>query len=240
MSEARDGGRPASISREALSGLLAGGASAVLLVATVPAAGLPPAIAALAPGLLIGSAGAGALAAAVTTNRPALAQLLRFLVVGVLNTCVDLAVFHATLGLLTDRPSPPIDVLAGAKAIGFGVAVLNSYLWNRSWTFAETTGGSRRSLRELLLFVAVSLVGLAVNVATATAVVSAIPSRVGAVDLPWATIGALAGTVVAFAWSFIGSRLIVFSPESSRRPRSERLRVTDGSAFVSGSTVFYP
>lgn len=57
-------------------------------------------------------------------------RITRFLVVGLLNTCIGLGVIYACKYL-----SQMDDVLA--NAIGYSVALANSFVWNRRWTFAD-------------------------------------------------------------------------------------------------------
>ena len=60
-----------------------------------------------------------------------LTRLTRFLAVGVLNTGIGLGVIYACkyFGQINDAP---------ANAIGYCVAIANSFVWNRRWTFAHT------------------------------------------------------------------------------------------------------
>jgi putative flippase GtrA len=54
-------------------------------------------------------------------------RLMRFLVVGVSNTVVMLAVYAGGLALGVPYPV--------AAAVGYGAAIVNGYSWNRRWTF---------------------------------------------------------------------------------------------------------
>ena len=56
-------------------------------------------------------------------------QMVKFAIVGVLNTLVDFAVFQA-LNLL-------LGWVYVAQVIGYSCGIINSYLWNSNWTFRE-------------------------------------------------------------------------------------------------------
>ena len=56
-------------------------------------------------------------------------QIVKFAIVGVLNTLVDFAVFQ-TLNLL-------LGWVYVAQVIGYSCGIINSYLWNSNWTFRE-------------------------------------------------------------------------------------------------------
>lgn len=79
-------------------------------------------------------------------------QFLKFAVVGALNTLVDFLVFqllNLTLGWVY-----------AAQVISYACGVVNSYLWNSSWTFkAQRT----RSFREIALFLVVNFASLGVS-----------------------------------------------------------------------------
>lgn len=97
-------------------------------------------------------------------KQSALAQFLKFAVVGVVNTAVDWVVFYLLVRMVTD-----ID-RSTAKALSFLAAMLNSYLWNTIWTFKnEYTQVSKKSgakSKIFLKFAFVSLIGWGVNVMT--------------------------------------------------------------------------
>ena len=80
-------------------------------------------------------------------------RIIRFGLVGVLNTSVDFGLF-ALLFYVVEWP------LLAANAAAYSVAVVNSYLLNKGWTFGDTSRGRTAILRGML-FVARNLVGLA-------------------------------------------------------------------------------
>ncbi|MFP6742694.1 MAG: GtrA family protein [Alphaproteobacteria bacterium] len=79
-------------------------------------------------------------------------RIVRFGVVGVAKTAIDFALF-ALLYYVALWP------LLAANAVAYGVAVINSYVLNKYWTFGDTSRGRTAVLRGLL-FVALNLVGL--------------------------------------------------------------------------------
>ena len=95
-----------------------------------------------------------------TFDKKSLIQLVRFGIVGVLNTLVDLVVtglLQRGFGLLT---TAVILTYYIPKVIGYGCGVLNSYLLNSGWTFRDER---RRDLREILSFLAVNLLTLGLS-----------------------------------------------------------------------------
>jgi len=137
-------------------------------------------------------------------------QLVKFAIVGVLNTLVDFAVFQ-TLNLL-------LGWVYAAQVFGYTCGIVNSYLWNSSWTFREQR---TRSLREMLLFLAVNLVSLGVSLGVMWLCREAfgLTNEWAASWMPDAlsgfvkgdTIDKLIATFVAIIVNFGGNRLFVFN-----------------------------
>src|SRR3989344_4415287 len=118
---------------------------------------------------------------------PVLNQLARFVVVGGLNTLVDLGVLNIFIYLSgLDGGWPYV----GFKSVSFTVAVVNSYVWNKYWTF----GSENKEAKEALQFFAVSIVGFLINVGTASLVVT-FGHFSGLAPAAAANISALAGTL---------------------------------------------
>jgi len=142
-------------------------------------------------------------------TKKTLRQMAKFAVVGVLNTLVDFAVFQAlnlTLGWVY-----------AAQALGYTFGVINSYLWNSSWTFREQR---TRSLREIALFLLVNLASLGVSLGMIW-----LCREVFGVTNAWAagwmpaflagfvkgdTLCKLIATLFAIAVNYLGNRLFVF------------------------------
>jgi putative flippase GtrA len=120
-------------------------------------------------------------------------QAVKFGIVGVLNTALDWGVYF----LLT-RFTGLGSMMELAKAISYSVGVLNSYFWNRGWTFRSRQGAGK----TLLPFVLVNLAGTAVNSGT-------LALATGLLGLPELA-GLVLATVAALGWNFLTSKFLVF------------------------------
>lgn len=132
-------------------------------------------------------------------------QVVRFGIVGVLNTVVDfglLNVLYHVIGL-------PLLV---ANTISVSAGILNSFLWNKHWTFSA--GGWSRWRREAVVFVAVSFVGLLIN----DAGIYVLHSLWGDTSILAVNAQKLGASVLSMAWNFLGYRLIAFRDQSRGRP----------------------
>ena len=122
---------------------------------------------------------------------PWLGQAVKFGTVGLRNTALDLGLYF----LLTRWVG-----LAAvfAKSISYGVGILNSFYWNRSWTFR-----SKASARSTLLpFILINLVGLAINTGVMQFCLKGLQAP-EIIALGLATAGTL-------AWNFTASKLLIF------------------------------
>jgi len=89
--------------------------------------------------------------AAAGVRHPVAGQLVRFAIVGVLNTAISLAVYKLAVDMGVAYPV--------ASVVAFAVGALNSYTLNRIWTFrAGAFSGS-----GFARYVVVQLVGLGIN-----------------------------------------------------------------------------
>ena len=102
-----------------------------------------------------------------------LGQYLRFVLVGLTNAVVDLAVLNLLLILY---PTNDRLGLLAYNTVAVAAAILNSYVWNARWTFRATATGSRR---ERTLFAAQALVNVAVNNLVLLGIVDLDPVPVG-------------------------------------------------------------
>jgi putative flippase GtrA len=124
-------------------------------------------------------------------------QALRFVVVGLTNTIVDLGIYT-----LLARVFHVPDI--AAKATSYILGIGNSFIWNKYWTFSARHSG--RGWREFGFFFLVNLPPLIVNVVVFSALSLGFKSpsflvREGE---------AFAAAIIAVVWNFLGSRYLAF------------------------------
>ena len=129
-----------------------------------------------------------------------LRQIIKFVIVGGFNTLIDLAVLNLFIFATGVASGTPFIFF---KGISFLVAVLNSYFWNRRWTF-------RSDKKVFIQFFIVSAIGLFLNVGTAALLVNIIGPQFGLSDKVWANVGAVGGPLVVMTWNFLGYKFVVF------------------------------
>ena len=133
-----------------------------------------------------------------------LLQAARFLLVGGLNTFIDLGI----LNLLIFTGGTAVGIWFSVfKGIAFIVAVLNSYIWNKHWTFDTKTQAQGK---EFIQFLLVSIVGFIINVSIASFLVNVLGAPDTISENMWANVAAVTATFTGMLWNFMGYKLIVF------------------------------
>ncbi|KPJ72978.1 hypothetical protein AMJ48_02740 [Parcubacteria bacterium DG_74_1] len=132
-------------------------------------------------------------------------QAGRFVLVGALNTFVDLGV----LNLLIFFSGISYGILYTVfKSIAFLMATVNSYYWNKYWTFGKKRKGFVPG--EFSKFLVTVAIGFGLNVGIASLVVNILGPQFGISAEAWASVGALTASLFAWIWNFIGSKFFVF------------------------------
>lgn len=136
---------------------------------------------------------------------PTAMQFGKFIAVGQSNAAIDIGILNLLI-LITDIDSGLYYSLF--KATSFIFAVVNSFMWNKFWSFdsKEKDGMGR----QFVIFIAVSLVGLIINVSVASFVVNYIGPQWGISTKLWANVGVLSSTIFNIIWDFYGYKRFVF------------------------------
>lgn len=137
-------------------------------------------------------------------------QFAKFGAIGAANFAIDLGILSLLIFLFFPQADfIPSAIYALFKAVSFTLANINSYLWNKYWSFQDQE--SSKIMGEFFSFVSVSVVGLVINVIVAASFnhwheVLAPQMEAGS----WAVISAAAGAVAVLLWNFIGYKFFVF------------------------------
>ncbi len=144
---------------------------------------------------------------------PILFQLAKFVLVGALNTFVDLGVLNILMLVFGISAGWLYSLF---KALSFSASVVNSYFWNKFWTYEhkETKVGGK----EFGKFYLVAGIGFLLNVGVASFVVNVIGPQFGVSPELWANIGAFVAIITVFMWNFLGYKFIVFKKKDKEVP----------------------
>jgi putative flippase GtrA len=160
-------------------------------------------------------------------------QFSRFAVVGLWNTLLDYGLFIG----LTKIFSIPLDWVWTAKAVSGTVAILNSYLLNRTWVFH----GQGRIVREGSTFIAAAVFGVYAiqtplthlfssvfpelgmrmfDLVSALGISDVFPNIVTEAFMIKTTAFAIA-SVATMTWNFLAYRYLVFGASRNRNQATE-------------------
>ena len=141
----------------------------------------------------------------VFKKTPSLVQFGKTFLVGILNSAIDMGVFDF-LTWFFSVASGWLPVLF--KAVSFGLGAVNSYFWNKFWTFRKKD--TEDKTKEAVQFFLVTFGGLLIHTAIIFVVVNIIGVRFGVSERMWASIGKMATIFTGFVWNFLGYKFIVF------------------------------
>lgn len=133
-------------------------------------------------------------------------QIGKFALVGGVNFLLDLGILNLLIFLTGIASGWLYSVF---KGVSFIVAVINSYVLNKFWTFREQKQ-SKKVAKEFLTFIIVSLIGLVINNIIASFLVNYLGPQAGISENLWASIGAITASIIGMFWNFLGYKFIVF------------------------------
>ena len=136
---------------------------------------------------------------AQTFKSKGLGRLARFLTVGALGTLLD-------FGLLSLLKALDFSTLL-ANSLSFSAGVVNNFTLNRLWTFADAKDADWR--RQLMEFLLVSLIGLALNNLIVLFLEAPLGQIVGQPDYGYLPAKVIATGVVVF-WNYFANRYWTF------------------------------
>jgi putative flippase GtrA len=131
-------------------------------------------------------------------------QFFKFSVVGFLNTSLDFGVLNF-LSYLTGIYSGFNIIFLNSAS--FFIAIVNSYFWNKYWTFNQSSGVKGG---EFLKFFVIGFGGLILNSFLVYAITTFIPPFDGLTPQLLENLAKILATIVSLFWNFIGLKFFVF------------------------------
>ena len=141
----------------------------------------------------------------LTARFPIIKQLVRFVVVGVINTGIDFLLLNIEMFFTKITSGPEMLV---QNTISFGLATINSYYLNKLWTFDDKD--KKKGGIKFAQFLTVSIIGVIINSSIVYLITSNIHPMFGLSPQLWANIAKLAATAISLIWNFLGYKFIVF------------------------------
>jgi putative flippase GtrA len=136
---------------------------------------------------------------------PTFFQAGKSFLVGILNTFIDLGILNFLMWFFQITSG---SIYTLFKGISFSVSVVNSYFWNKFWTFEKRE--SKLLTKEFFQFFIIATGGLLIHLFVASLVVNIIGPQFGIRPEIWANVGAISAVFFGFLWNFLGYKFIVF------------------------------
>lgn len=134
----------------------------------------------------------------------ALKQLGRFGIVGLMNFSVDTGILTSlsiATGIFSGPRLTPLNIVSGT------IAILNSYFWQRTWTFSEKAPPSKK---EFFFFIFITVIGIGLNTLLVILLTVIIPPFEYLTPTRLEVVAKVGATLVSLFWNFFGYKFIVF------------------------------
>jgi len=167
----------------------------------------------------------------VRSRRSVLRQFVRFSIVGVFNTAIDLVAFNI---FFLCFPTRDVGLLVVYNSTAYALGALNSYILNKYWTFQQTQATTGR---EFMRFAIVNLCGILCNNFVLW-VVAGIAHPFVVNPALWANISKITAITGTMTISYLGMRLWVFVGTSQARTRKGNLANEESEPMYSDNNRF--
>lgn len=138
-------------------------------------------------------------------NRIGFFQLGKYGIIGVLNTFFNAGIYNLLI-FITDISSGLI--LDSFFVVAFVITVVNSFLWNKYWSFEER--GVENIKSEAIQFFGISAFVALINIALLHIIVNIIGAPADFDPKIWANVALVFTIIVAFLGNFFGYKYLVF------------------------------
>jgi len=126
-------------------------------------------------------------------------DLVRFIIVGILNTSVDFLLLNIIL-LITSQP------IVIANTISTGIAMVLSFTLNKRWSFESK---NKKYAREIILFLVVTIIGnWVINNGILFLIDKSLEGYIN--SLYSSNISKVIATFVSMLWNYFGYKYVVF------------------------------
>lgn len=140
------------------------------------------------------------------TRWPVFFQFGKFVTIGFSNTAIDFGLLNLFMYISHVERGLFFSLF---KGFSFLVAVSNSFIWNKFWTFDNNY---REQLgKQFFKFLVISGVAFIINVTVASVIVNVIGPIGKFSPTLWANIGAFASLGITLLWTFLGYKFVVFA-----------------------------
>ena len=158
-------------------------------------------------------------------------QFLRFSLVGILNTLIDVVLFNLFVWIFSPNNSYMVIIL---NAVAYSIGALNSFFLNKWWTFKQHDRATPNQVVSFILVTGLGIVGNSAFLWLATLILTLL-SFSGFFWVNIAKVSAIAGSVMI---SYLGMRLRVFNRYVTRAGHVNQISVDASLEKVEDVQIF--
>lgn len=136
---------------------------------------------------------------------PVVSQIIKFFLVGVLNTLIDFGALNLLMWITAIFSGWIYSLFV---ALSFSLSMVNSYFWNKYWTFEKKE--TKPGVKEFSQFYIIAGIGFLLHISIASFIVNIIGPQFGLTEIIWANIGKGIAVILVCTWNFLGYKFIVF------------------------------
>lgn len=134
-------------------------------------------------------------------------QIAKHVLVGAMATILDLKLFEllawgASLFIVLN----PLLI----KGFSFIFSTLLKYIGNKYWVFHKTENNQNEAQKEVLEFLIITIVGLAIDVSVFYCATEIIGTQFGLSQAVWVKLSVIFAALIAAIWNFMGYKFFVF------------------------------
>jgi putative flippase GtrA len=135
-------------------------------------------------------------------------QFIKFFIVGLSNFVITFGILNLLM-LLTGITSGFYYSIF--ISISFACGIINSYIWNKRWTFKK---GNKLEKKEFSKFLTITLITFVLNIVLASLLVNLVGPIGNISSYAWANISALAAAGFTTLINFFGYKYLVFKDKN--------------------------
>jgi putative flippase GtrA len=139
------------------------------------------------------------------TKNKSVSQFSKFFVVGILNTAIDFSILNFLMWATKTYEGAPVAIY---NTVSFSIAVINSYILNKYWTFEDKS--SAKTPAQFIKFLTVAVIGWGLNTGVLYSITTYVNPLFGLGAALWANLAKAFATGAVLAWNFIGYKFLVF------------------------------
>lgn len=131
-------------------------------------------------------------------------QFTKFSLVGIMNTAIDFIILNLLIWITHIYRGDMVSIF---NSISFSIGIINSYIWNKNWTFRNEDIHVKI---QFIKFFSIAIVGLILNTTIVYYTITLIKPIFHLSMIYWINIVKIFATMIVVFWNFIICKYMIF------------------------------